>query len=113
MKFNADRIPVVEAYLRESFPDAEIERLYRTSDPFRLHEKPHEHDAEMWRAETPTHFFDLGISDEFMEDHNPENLASSLRSLKIAGQLMDCPNRHRLWIMRGYITTAPLGEAPF
>lgn len=108
-----DRLAIVELYLRNMFPGAEVHRIHRVGDPYTPHFQPHDMGGEMWRAETGDRSYELGITDEALEEAEPEALSSLLRYNNIVARLQDCEPGTRLWILtRGVLTKAKLGEAP-
>jgi hypothetical protein len=112
MRYN-DRYPVVEAYLSEAFPGATVYRLDRAGDPQVPGFQPHQLPGELWRAETPARDYNLGITDEALEDLSLERLAHALRYNDIRKYLEGCSESERLWLFTGgVLTKARLGEAP-
>jgi hypothetical protein len=107
-----DRFPIVEAYLAEAFPGAVVRRL-----PMNWEAPPnvkgHDWDAQLWRAEADSRDYDLGITEEALEELSPERLAHALRYNPIRQHLVECSGLERVWIFSGgAVTKARLGESP-
>jgi hypothetical protein len=97
-----DRFPIVEAYLQEAFLDAKVSRLPRR-----------EWAGQLWRAETSERDYDLGMTDEALEESPSERLAHDLRYNPIRKYLVECSPSERLWMFSaGVLTKAKLGESP-
>jgi len=73
-----DRFPIVEAYLAEIFPAAIVRRLPSNWEAPE-HIKGHDWRAQLWRAGADDRDYDLGITDEALEELTPERLAHALR----------------------------------
>lgn len=97
----------IESYLRGEFPGAKVRRILRAGDATPEHIRPHaEFGGEIFEVETDDRDFQVGFTDELLED--TQDLPTALKRRGVADRMRVLERHHRVLVLTSGIEVVPI-----